>query len=893
MYINFNLTNIYLDLFFSFIVFKINALEPESVFVVLYAERDGLATGGASNEVYFEGCSEMKKMSSCQKDMSKLCASPYDSKGVTQVNSCFKTGPTLPQRDNNMLRKCIFSFSDPEFRREDSGLSIHTCTKKHLILLFEFAHSTQDYIIVKYGNPGQHRSSILIFINYGYLSIFYTLNILSNLKCFPISKVYNILGLNQICSRQRITCQEFFCRNGGKKFEEANGLGNFRYTFNVVLCIMKPNFNKFGEKLNSIYLNLNRKISYRCYSAQNLSNDDRLTCSIREWPDNKTLLKLKNEVTQEQIALVDLAKTNGLYDETVSKRQSILLRSLTFRIIAVHKIFKSNGAKTPGIDNFSFTDLRSSNLEKCWNIVNKLREITYNSKKYKPSPVKRVWISKSENKKRPIGIPTIRDRALQQLICLILEPLVELTSDFNSFGFRKHRNAKMAIGILRELLKTLNKDYINKSSFRQNEKGVPLILHEDKWILDADIEGFFDSINHEYLLNNLYLPSCGILLVKKLLTSGIIEGQIFTLSYDGVPQGGILSPVLANFTLNGLENVVYQSLHSLTKSKSRRIQIKGTNVTYPSYLDIVRYADDFVILCRNKFILESLVIPEVNKFLKERGLCLSSEKTKLFRLKDGIKLKFLGYNFHYEDKWKIKNKFMYSNHVNSRAIVLYPEKSKVNDLIKDLKHIFAKSSNLDAYNLIAQLNSRFRGWSFYFNLGNCAHYRNIIKNLVYKMVWKWAHKKHRRWGKKKIAEFYFLTKQSRTKIHKKKEKFQKTKNLKWSFHGTAKSKSRYTKSSKKSKSIHLFNINEKGLTLSALSYNVPQNLRKIHAYHPDINKFIEWTIKANQKSMGPFSSRKTKLYKKQKGLCFICKKSFSEQKLFSNNTTHSSYSPYF
>jgi hypothetical protein len=104
-----------------------------------------------------------------------------------------------------------------------------------------------------------------------------------------------------------------------------------------------------------------------------------------------------------------------------------------------------------------------------------------------------------------------------------------------------------------------------------------------------------------------------------------------------------------------------------------------------------------------------LVIPEINKFLQERGLRLSPAKTKIFRLKDRIKLKFLGYNFHYENKWRVKNKFMYSNHVGSRAIALYPDKSKVNGLIKTLKQIFKKSSNLDAYNLIAKLNPCLRG----------------------------------------------------------------------------------------------------------------------------------------------------------------------------------------
>ena len=175
-------------------------------------------------------------------------------------------------------------------------------------------------------------------------------------------------------------------------------------------------------------------------------------------------------------------------------------------------------------------------------------------------------------------------------------------------------------------------------------------MHEYKWILDADVEGFFDNINHEYLLNNLFLPFSGIYLVKRLLSCGVVDKHIFSTSESGVPQGGILSPVLANFTLNGLQDVVYKAIHSLTKSKARRIPLP---------------------------------------------------KTKIFRLKDEIKLKFLGYN------------------------------------------------------LIAKINSYLRGWGYYFNLGNCAKYRSLTKNLVYKMCRKWVHKRHKRWGKRKLQDFIF------------------------------------------------------------------------------------------------------------------------------------------
>lgn len=209
---------------------------------------------------------------------------------------------------------------------------------------------TLEYIIIKCGNPGKYCSLIITFFKRSYLNIFHILNILSNLKCFCSVKVCNILDLHPIISRRRLDCQELICQNGGKKFEKANYLSNFMYT-----SFMKPNFYKFGNKLNSIYLNLNQKISYRQYCAQNSSSGDRLDRAVQEWPNNKLLVKFKKEVAQEQIALVDLAKIKGLHSEAVKRQQTILLRSLKFRIIAVYKISQINGAKTPGIDNISFT----------------------------------------------------------------------------------------------------------------------------------------------------------------------------------------------------------------------------------------------------------------------------------------------------------------------------------------------------------------------------------------------------------------------------------------------------------------------------------------------------------------------------------------------------------
>ena len=182
--------------------------------------------------------------------------------------------------------------------------------------------------------------------------------------------------MHQAILRRYLTCQKTVCQDGGKKFEKANGLALSRYT-----SFTKPSFYRFGNKLNSIYLNLNLKVSYRQFCAQNSSLVDRLNNAAQKWPNNKLLVKFKNKVTQEQIALVDLAKPKGLHDKAVKRRQTILLRSLKFRIVAVYKISQSKGAKTPGVDNISFGSNLNTNKKIRWDMVEQFKEIVSNPKK--------------------------------------------------------------------------------------------------------------------------------------------------------------------------------------------------------------------------------------------------------------------------------------------------------------------------------------------------------------------------------------------------------------------------------------------------------------------------------------------------------------------------------
>lgn len=367
-------------------------------------------------------------------------------------------------------------------------------------------------------------------------------------------------------------------------------------------------------------------------------------------------------------------------------------------LMKAHDKVKSNaGSVTAGCDGINITTF-DENLEiNIQKIAEEIKSCTF-----QPQPARRVYIPKPKGKKRPLGIPAVRDRIVQEALRMLLEPIFESDFNQNSFGFRPNRCTMDAIKCI---------------LWNTNEKKKLF------WIIEGDISSYFDTINHKKLIKLLKrrIKDERILqLIWKFLKSGVMENKIFRNTKLGSPQGGIISPLMANIYLHELDKYMEKYTGLSTKDKTARRKSGKSNFAY------IRYADDWVVLCNGTRQQAEELKEELYNFLKQSlKLELSKEKTRISHLNQGFG--FLGF-------W-IKREIGQEGKMTTKVEI---PKDAIRNVLDKIKATTDKSTYNDSISTkILALNRIYGGWCRYYQYATGAS--TVFNEVGHHLFWNFAH----------------------------------------------------------------------------------------------------------------------------------------------------------
>ena len=540
-----------------------------------------------------------------------------------------------------------------------------------------------------------------------------------------------------------------------------------------------------------------------------------------EWTDlpwkkfEKGLYKLQKRIYQA---------SNRGDAKKVRLLQKLLIKSRSAKLIAVRRVSQDNqGYKTAGVDG-----VKSLTPKQRFSLVDK---ITLGTKVH---PVRRVWIPKpGKDEKRPLGIPTMYDRAVQCLVKMALEPEWEAKFEPNSYGFRPGRSCHDVREAIHNVIST-----------------------SPKYVLDADISQCFDKIDHKKLLLKLNTYPTLRRQIRAWLKAGVWDDKQLFPTSEGTPQGGVLSPLLANIALHGMEECVKTFAEKTTTYYSSGSKVRGKR-DKRKCLSLIRYADDFVILHQDYSVVQRCR-ELISEWLKDMGLELKPSKTRLTHTlhnvgKEKAGFDFLGFNVRqYKIGKYTSGKKNQKGELLGYKTIIKPSKKSIQNHYKQIAEIIDNSKSLKQSSLIGRLNPIIRGWSNYFSTSVSKKVFYKLDHLVWWKLWKWAKGRHRNKGKKWLKNKYF---QQETTYNKEKQKFT---SRDWIFSTTKDGKIDYR-------------LIDHGDT------EIKRHIKVKTEASPYNGDLTYWSTRMGRHPLMPI--RKAKLLKTQKGKCNWCGLTFKDEDL--------------